>query len=409
MSTALQIHGGEETGTALAPIARGAIGLLKPIANVGAMLQAQNEVRAFITELLVEGRDYAVVPGTDRDPRKPPKPSLHKPGAEKVALAFGLSAEFTVEEKEIDHTGEYPWVKRRWEWGERRGEKVWSEEKGVAYGLYRFVVRCDLRHRESGIVVASCIGVCSTMESKYCDRPRDCENTALKMAQKRAFVGATLIAAGLSDEFTQDIEDFKDGANMGRDDAADATDGGAEAPTGPAFTCPKCGGHECWDNRAENAQRVKDGKKPRPDLKCKTRDCDGVVWHYEEPAAAETAEASTDAAPAPAAAKPAREKHLPQMSGFDQYAGKPLGEIPADVLTAIADKLSKRRVVPEQLLAAVRAVIAEGQAQGSLVEEPAPPAPAQPVVTAPGRVQDALELTPRQQAALADEVDDLPF
>jgi hypothetical protein len=33
-------------------------------------------------------------------------------------------------------------------------------------------------------------------------------NTILKMAQKRALVAATLIATGLSDYFTQDIEDF---------------------------------------------------------------------------------------------------------------------------------------------------------------------------------------------------------
>jgi hypothetical protein len=40
------------------------------------------------------------------------------------------------------------------------------------------------------------------------DEIPDLANTILKMAQKRALVAATLIATGLSDYFTQDIEDF---------------------------------------------------------------------------------------------------------------------------------------------------------------------------------------------------------
>src|SRR5208337_3655678 len=35
-------------------------------------------------------------------------------------------------------------------------------------------------------------------------------NTILKMSQKRALVAATLIVTGLSDHFTQDIEDYAD-------------------------------------------------------------------------------------------------------------------------------------------------------------------------------------------------------
>ena len=45
----------------------------------------------------------------------------------------------------------------------------------------------------------------------YCipnDEMPDLTNTILKMAQKRALVAATLIATGLSDYFTQDLDDF---------------------------------------------------------------------------------------------------------------------------------------------------------------------------------------------------------
>ena len=46
------------------------------------------------------------------------------------------------------------------------------------------------------------------MENKYVEDPRDRENTVLKMAQKRAFVGVTLNVFGLSDRFTADLEDM---------------------------------------------------------------------------------------------------------------------------------------------------------------------------------------------------------
>src|SRR5690606_11474960 len=75
----------------------------------------------------------------------------------------------------------------------------------TSLGLYRYVYKC--RIVRNGQTIAEGVGTCSTLESKYIDRPRDCENTVCKMAQKRAFVAATLHAFGLSDRFTQDIED----------------------------------------------------------------------------------------------------------------------------------------------------------------------------------------------------------
>src|SRR5690606_23849470 len=66
-------------------------------------------------------------------------------------------------------------------------------------------------HRESGLVIGSGMGSCSSLESKYISRPRDLENTILKMAKKRAYVDATLSTFGLSDQFTQDVEDMAEG------------------------------------------------------------------------------------------------------------------------------------------------------------------------------------------------------
>jgi hypothetical protein len=96
-----------------------------------------------------------------------------------------------------------------------------------------------------GQVVGDCIGVCSTMESKYVDRPRDCENTALKIAQKRAHVGATLNAFGLSEQFTQDVEDNPDSAS---------TDDGEQAYDGPLSRDSEVN----WGKHAEKPVKVRD-------------------------------------------------------------------------------------------------------------------------------------------------------
>ena len=80
---------------------------------------------------------------------------------------------------------------------------------GKSLGLYRYVIKCYIKdHSEK--TIGSGIGSCSTLESKYIDRPRDMENTVLKMAQKRALVAATLNAFGLSDRFTQDMVEDED-------------------------------------------------------------------------------------------------------------------------------------------------------------------------------------------------------
>lgn len=205
----------------------GRVGVLRPISSAADILAAQNATRELIAATLQADRDYGVIPGTN-------KPTLLKPGAERICLAFGLTAEYDVAEQEVDHDRPVNWVKRSWKWGKAKGEKVWFENTGTSLGLYRYVVRCSLRHRDSGVVVATGIGSCSTMESKYIDRPRDLENTVLKMGQKRAFIAATLNAAGLSDQFTQDAEDMDLGATPAATDtpavARDATPAPAPAP-----------------------------------------------------------------------------------------------------------------------------------------------------------------------------------
>jgi hypothetical protein len=179
--------------------------LVRPIVTPAALVEAHKEVTDLVTQALQQDVDYGVIPGTGD------KPTLLKPGAERLCKAFGLDPAFVVVEQEIDHDRVVAWTKRKKVWrNEYRGDKRydWKEESGEARGLYRYVVRCDLTHRSTGAILAGALGSASTMEGKYVDRPRECENTVLKMAQKRALVAATLNAIGLSGRFTQDVEDL---------------------------------------------------------------------------------------------------------------------------------------------------------------------------------------------------------
>lgn len=205
--------------------------LLRPVAKPAELIEAHKELTQIITQALEKGRDYGLVPGTQKE-------TLFKPGAERLLKAFGCHAEYILDTQEIDHDREVKWTKRRYNKYQRRYE----EENGVSLGLYRYVVRCIIR-TSLGISVGTGIGSCSTLEAKYVDRPRDLENTVLKMAQKRALVAAVLNAFGLSDRFTQDMDDH----------AHDDT----RADGAPDKTDKQTGDQEKADNTGYDAQNKK--------------------------------------------------------------------------------------------------------------------------------------------------------
>jgi len=171
--------------------------ILRPIVRPDELLEAQKEITQLIVQALADGTDYGLVPGTRG------KKSLFKPGGERILKAFGCRAEYTVIEREVDHDRENKYEKMVWVASARRKEP----EPGTSRGLYRYVVDCRI-YEQGGRCVGSSIGSCSTMETKYIDRPRDLENVVLKMAQKRAMVAAVLNTFSLSDRFTQDVEDM---------------------------------------------------------------------------------------------------------------------------------------------------------------------------------------------------------
>ena len=171
------------------------------IANTMAKIQQMQNV---VQKTLKKGHDFGEVPGTT-------KPTLLKPGGEKICMLFGLNPEYEFLQTTEDYDKEF----------------------------FSYNIRCTLFR--NGQPVAQGVGSCNSKEKKYrfinvdevpenyigyqeqfkdkygrnkykINNPDICSlvNTILKMAKKRAFVDAVLQVASLSEVFTQDVEDMGD-------------------------------------------------------------------------------------------------------------------------------------------------------------------------------------------------------
>lgn len=188
----------------------------------------QDLVQQCLKQVMTPGHHYGTIPGTD-------KPTLLKPGIEKLCSLFRLAPTFQTIQRDLQNN----------------------------HREYRVV--CTLTHQGSGMVVATGEGLCSTMESKYrwrlasrkcpecqADAIRkskdgggfycwsklggcgakfregdrkiidqtlgrienpdiaDTYNTVLKIGAKRAAAAACLVATACSDIFMDDAEDEHD-------------------------------------------------------------------------------------------------------------------------------------------------------------------------------------------------------
>ena len=130
------------------------------------------QFQQLVQNQLKQNHDYGIIPGT-------PKPTLLKPGAEKILMLMGLRSEFEI----VDSTRDF--------------------EKG----FFQYQVRCKLYRGD--ILITEGLGAANTKERKYLKQdPFTIDNTVLKIAKKRALIDATLLVASLSEVFTQDIEDM---------------------------------------------------------------------------------------------------------------------------------------------------------------------------------------------------------
>ncbi len=144
--------------------------------------------------ILKQGVDYGVIPGTGK------KPTLFKPGAQKLCAFFGLAAHYSTEaadERPMDV----------WHYEDKNGNNV------NITGYFSYRMRCELQHKETGVVWGTGIGNCNNMEK---GRQKNDANTILKMAQKRALLQATLDATFSSELFTQDLEGHSGGQSGGK-------------------------------------------------------------------------------------------------------------------------------------------------------------------------------------------------
>lgn len=173
-------------------------------------LKAQRGLlREFVTSQLRQEVDFGTIPGT-------PKPTLFKPGAEKLSQLFGLGVKVMLSDRII----------------EREGNFAMFTYRAEVYPL-----------RSPDLIIATSEGSCNSQEKKYANRRKykkvtqtrqdgstyerrvedgeeptpvtDVLNTLIKMAQKRAYVGAVILATGASDFFTQDIDDPEDVETLG--------------------------------------------------------------------------------------------------------------------------------------------------------------------------------------------------
>jgi hypothetical protein len=120
-----------EGGTSVVPM--GEVGILdiEP-GRARTKLRAIKEFQAVVREVLIEDQDYGVIPGTA-------KPTLYKPGAEKITKLLNLYEE-------------YEFIERVEDWDAP---------------LFHYIVRCTLSDMASGVKVASGLGACNSRESRY--------------------------------------------------------------------------------------------------------------------------------------------------------------------------------------------------------------------------------------------------
>jgi hypothetical protein len=153
-------------------------------ATVTQVMQRIVNFQGVIQKTLKEGHDYGVIPGTGN------KPTLLKPGAEKILMLMGVTSEYQLIERVQDYE----------------------------QGFFAFTVKCVLSR--GGQVITEGLGHCNNREKKYRSERQDpytLANTCLKMAKKRAQIDAVLTIASLSEVFTQDLEDLEFGNdNNGR-------------------------------------------------------------------------------------------------------------------------------------------------------------------------------------------------
>lgn len=143
--------------------------------DLAVMMKAETEKRALLTTYISKHMTPGVDYGTIKFGGKESKPSLFKPGSEKYLSLFRFVAFFV---KDTD---------------------TW-EMAGSVPGLFCYL--CQIKNSK-GEVIGEGRGAANLKEKNGWT-----VNNAIKIAEKRAQIDAVLRSGGLSDFFTQDLEDM---------------------------------------------------------------------------------------------------------------------------------------------------------------------------------------------------------
>lgn len=204
---------------------------LMPALTINEAVSRYNALVEFTRAVMKEGKDFGVIPGTGN------KPTLLKPGAEKLCSLFGLAPEFEIVESIVDFESGlfyYLYKCRLSRDGNLVGEGEGSANSKEVKYRYRNIPEWKATEEEKAVALRV-----ETRTSKKGNQykayvvensePFDLINTLQKMAQKRALVAATLIAANASEFFTQDIEDMVVIEGEFVPEPTETTEGGTES------------------------------------------------------------------------------------------------------------------------------------------------------------------------------------
>ena len=187
-------------------------------------------IQQIMAAAMKEGEHFGRIPGCGD------KPTLLKPGAEKLCLTFRLAPTYEVLERQLEGghreyrvTATLTSIMTHANIGQGVGSCTTLENKyrfraGVAEPTDKPVPRAywDLRQEDpakaqlliggKGFTPKKVDGqgwmIAKGGEKVEYDNPADHHNTVLKMAKKRALVDAVLTSTAASDIFTQDLEDI---------------------------------------------------------------------------------------------------------------------------------------------------------------------------------------------------------
>lgn len=164
-----------------------------------------NRIKEVMKAVMLKGTHYGVVPGCGD------KPTLLKPGAEKLMMTFRLAVDPEIEDLSDTYTRRYR-VKTRFTsqatgmfLGTGVGECASDEEK---YAWREAVCREEYDSTDPSLRRQKWKRNQKTPVLQVHTNPADVANTILKMAKKRSLVDGVLTVTGASDIFTHDIEEM---------------------------------------------------------------------------------------------------------------------------------------------------------------------------------------------------------